>query len=84
MLTISGIGEIIEAWVGAVVISEYHWYPSEEANLCVAELGEASKEGVVVVKIVPRHQLMSAPVHYHMMTDGGVTTDAAHERAGYP
>jgi hypothetical protein len=38
---------------GAVVIHEYHWYPSEEASLWVAELGEARKEGIVVVEIVP-------------------------------
>jgi hypothetical protein len=46
-------GEIVEAWLGAVVIHKYHWYPGEEASLRVAELGEATKEGVVVVQIVP-------------------------------
>ena len=50
---IDGVGEIIEAWLGAMVICEYHWYPGEEASLQVIELGEASKEGIVVVEIVP-------------------------------
>jgi hypothetical protein len=30
---ISGTGEIIEAWSGAVLFYEYGLYPSEEASL---------------------------------------------------
>ena len=26
-------GEIIEVWLGVVVICEYYWYPGEEASL---------------------------------------------------
>jgi hypothetical protein len=77
-------GEIIEAWLGAVVIYEYHWYASEEASLWVAKLGEAGKEGIVVVEIVPRPHPVFALVHCHAMTNGGVTTDATHEWAGHP
>jgi hypothetical protein len=79
-----GVGEIVEAWPGAVVILEYHWYPGEEASLWVAELGEATKEGIVVDEIIPRPRLASAPVHCHVTTDGGVGADATHERAGRP
>jgi len=53
MPTIGGAGEIIQAWSGPMGFLEYHWYPSEEASLWVAELGQARKEGVVVADIVP-------------------------------
>jgi hypothetical protein len=65
---ISGAGEIIEAWLGAVAICEYHWYLGEEASLRVTELGETSKEGIVVVGIIPRPYPTSAPVHCHATT----------------
>ena len=48
MPTISGVGEIIEAWPGVVLFHEYVLYPYEEVSLQVADLGQASKEGVVV------------------------------------
>ena len=50
---IGGAGEIIEAWLGAALFYEYGLYPSEEASLWVAELGQARKEGVVVADMIP-------------------------------
>ena len=50
---IEGAGEIVEAWPGPMVFLEYDWYPSEEESLQTTELGQASKEGVVVAEIVP-------------------------------
>ena len=52
--TIGGMGEIVKAWPGPVVFLEYDWYSSEEASLQVADLGLASKEGVVVDGVGPR------------------------------
>ena len=53
MPTISGAGEIVEAWPGAMLFHEYSLYPGEEASLWVADLGQASKEGVVVDEVGP-------------------------------
>jgi len=50
---ISSASETVEAWLGPVVFLEYDWYPGEEASRWVAELGQASKEGIVVAEIVP-------------------------------
>ena len=59
---IGGAGEIVKAWPGAMVFLEQDWYPGEEASLQAAELGQARKEGIVVVDIVPRRHPMSALV----------------------
>ena len=60
MPTISGVGEIVEAWAGAVLFHEYDLHPGEEASLWVAYLGQASKEGFVVDGVVPRLNRSSA------------------------
>ena len=78
---ISDTGEIIKAWLGPMGFLEYHWYPGEEASLRVAELGQARKEGVVVVDIVPP-QPTSALVQCHAPIDGGVATDLVHGQVG--
>ena len=54
MPAIGGAGEIIEAWLGAVLFHEYSLYPSEEASLWVAYLGQASKEVFIVNGVIPR------------------------------
>ena len=54
MPPISGVGEIIEAWRGAMIFHEYGLYPGVEASLWVANLGQASKEGFVVDGVMPR------------------------------
>ena len=77
MPAISGPSEIIKAWLGTVVFLEYDLYPGEEASLRVAELGQASKEGIVVTEIIPPPTVF-ASVKCHAPTDGGVATDAAH------
>ena len=48
MPTIGSVGEIVEAWPGAVVFREYGLYPNEQASLWVVDLGQSSKEGEVV------------------------------------
>ena len=53
MPAIGDAGEIIKAWPRHVGFLKYHWYPSEEASLQVAKLGQARKEGIVVADIVP-------------------------------
>ena len=77
MPTISGVGEIVEAWAGAVLFHEYDLYPSEEASLRVAYLGQASKEAFVVDEVVPCPPA-SEPIQCQTPTDGRVTADAAH------
>ena len=77
MPTISGAGEIVEAWLGAMLFHEYGLYPGEEASLQVADLGQASKEGFVVDWVVPRPPA-SEPIQCHTPTNGGVTADAVH------
>ena len=52
MLTISGAGEIVEAWPGAILFHEYGLYPGEEASLQVVNLGHASKKGFVVDGVI--------------------------------
>ena len=54
MPAISGTGEIIEAWSGAMLFHEYGLYPGEKASLWVADLGQASKEGFIVDGVIPR------------------------------
>ena len=54
MPAIGDAGEIIEAWLEALLFHEYGLYPSEEASLWVTDLGQASKEGVVVNGVSPR------------------------------
>ena len=49
---ISGVGEIVEAWPGAVVFCEYGLYPGEQASLWVADLGQPSMEGEVVDEVI--------------------------------
>jgi hypothetical protein len=51
---ISGTGEIIEAWLEALLFHEYGLHPSEEASLQVVDMGQASKEGIVVDRVSPR------------------------------
>jgi hypothetical protein len=80
--TIGGAGEIVKAWPGAMVFHEYGLYPSEQAILWVAKLGQPSKEGEVVDVVVRRTR--SAPMHCHALSDGGVAADAAHGRACHP
>jgi hypothetical protein len=58
-------------------------YPGEEASLWVADLGQASKVGFVVDGVIP-HPLVSKPILCQTPTDGGVTIDASHRRAGHP
>ena len=58
---IGGAGEIIEAWPGPLGFLEYHWHLGEEASLWVADLGQASKEGVVVDEVSPC-PLVSNPI----------------------
>ena len=53
MPAISGVGEIIEAWAGAILFHENDLYPNEEASLRVAYLGQPSKEGFIVDMIIP-------------------------------
>ena len=48
MPAIDSKGEIIKAWLGAMLFCEYGLYPGEEASLRVAELGQVSKEGELV------------------------------------
>jgi hypothetical protein len=52
MPAISGVGEIVKAWLGAVVFREYGLYPNEQVSLRVIELGQPSKEGEVVDEVV--------------------------------
>jgi hypothetical protein len=52
MPAIGGVGKVIEAWPGAVIFHEQGLYPSEEASLRVADLGQLSKVGKVVDAIV--------------------------------
>ena len=52
MSAIGGMGEIVDAWLGAMVFHEYGLYPSEQASLWVADLGQPCKEGNVVDTIV--------------------------------
>jgi hypothetical protein len=59
-----------------MVFLEYNRYPCEEASLWVVGLGQASKEGVVVVEIVPP-QPVSALVQC-TPTDDRVAAYAAH------
>jgi hypothetical protein len=73
---IGGVGEIVEAWWGAMVFHKYGLYPSEQASLWVAKLGQPSKEGEVVDSVI--QQTGSTLIHCHMLSDGGVTADAAH------
>ena len=54
MPAISSVGEIIKAWLGAVLFHEYGLYPDEEASLWVTDLGQASKEGFIVDGVIPR------------------------------
>ena len=39
MPAISGLGEIVEVWLGAVLFHEYGLYPNEKASLRVVDLG---------------------------------------------
>jgi len=77
MPAIGGVGEIIEAWLGATLYHEYGLYPDEEPSLQVANLGQASKEGVVVDGVSPCLP-PSDPIQCQTLTDGGVTVDAVH------
>ena len=77
MPAISDAIEIIEAWLGAMLFHEYSLYPSKEASLWVANLGQASKEGIVVDVVGP-HPLVSDLIQCQTLTDGGVTADPAH------
>ena len=61
MPAINRVGEIIEAWLGAALFHEYSLYPSEEASLQVAYLGQASKQAFVVNGVIP-HPLVSKPI----------------------
>ena len=74
---IGSASEIVKAWLRTVVFLKYDWYPDEEASLRVTELGQASKEGVVVAEIV-LPQPASALVQCHVPSDGGVAADKAH------
>jgi len=49
---IGGVGEIVEAWPGAVVFHEYGLYPGEQASLRIVNLGQPSKEGKVVYMVI--------------------------------
>ena len=51
MSAIGGMGEIVDAWLGAMVFHQYGLYPGEQASLQVADLGQPSKEGEVVVAV---------------------------------
>jgi hypothetical protein len=62
--------------VGAMVFHKYGLYPSEQASLWVAKLGQPSKEGEVVDLVI--RQTGSTLIHCHMLSDGRVTADAAH------
>ena len=77
MLAISGVGEIIEAWLGAMLFHEYGLYPGEEASLWVADLGQASKEGIIVDGVNPRPPT-SEPIQCQTSTDSKVAADVAH------
>ena len=46
----------------AMLFHEYDLYPGEEASLRVADLGQASKEGIVVDGIGPCPPV-SEPIH---------------------
>ena len=78
MSAIGGMGEIVDAWLGAMVFHEYGLYPGEQASLQVADLGQPSKEGEVVDTVIRRPCPASTPIHCHAPTDGGVAADAAH------
>ena len=69
MAAIGGAIEIIEAWPGAVLFHEYGSYPDEEANLWVANLGQASKEAEVVIVNIARPPA-SEPILCYMPIDG--------------
>jgi hypothetical protein len=49
---IGGVGEMVKAWLGAVVFCEYGLYPGEQASLWVVDVGQSSKEGEVVDEVV--------------------------------
>ena len=71
LLAISGVGEIIEAWLGAMLFHEYGLYPGEEASLWVTDLGQASKEGFVVDGVVSCPPA-SEPIQCQTPTNDGV------------
>ena len=54
MPTMGSMGEIIEAWPGAMLFLEYGLYPGEETSLRVTDLGQASKDSIIVDRVGPR------------------------------
>ena len=78
MPAIGGVGEIVEAWLRAVVFCEYVLYPGEQASLRVVDLDQYSNEGKVVDEVVRRPHPTSAPTHCHTLTDGEVAIDVAY------
>ena len=54
MPTISSAGGIVEAWLEATLFYEYGLYPGEETSLRVTDLGQASKDSIIVDRVGPR------------------------------
>jgi len=58
-------------------------YSSDEAGLQIVNLGQARKEGVVAIRVVPHH-VVEQPLYEDALANFSVAAHGAHEVAGHP
>jgi hypothetical protein len=74
-----GAGELDDAWPGhGLPFTKDDSQPGDEAGLRVADLDQASKEGVVAIGVVSLH-VVGEPLYCEAPADGRVAAHRAHK-----